>query len=67
MIRSTYGVPDLKFDILLVDLDGSRSEFDTYGQIVLLSEALVRELEQEAGLTYTWKGFRKKGEKGERR
>lgn len=43
-------VPDLQFNILVVDLDRPRSELDSDCQIVLLSESLVGELEEETGL-----------------
>jgi hypothetical protein len=42
----TYSVPDLEFDVLIVDLDGSCTELDPDSQIVLLPEALVCELEK---------------------
>jgi len=42
------GVPDLKLDVLLLDLDGACTELDADGQVVLLTESLVRELEEEA-------------------
>ena len=41
-------VPDLKLDILLLNLDSARSEFDANSQIVLLTESLVSELQQQA-------------------
>ena len=41
----TSGVPDLQLDVLLVDLDCARTELDSNGQIVLLSESLVCKLE----------------------
>ena len=43
----TYSVPDLQLHVLLVDLDGSRTEFDSNSQIMLLSESLVSELQQQ--------------------
>ena len=46
----TYGVPNLKLDVFVVDLDGSGTELDSDRQVVLLAEALVRELKEEAGL-----------------
>ena len=45
-IYRIYCVPDLEFDVLIIDLNGACTEFDTDCQIVLLSEALVSELEQ---------------------
>jgi hypothetical protein len=41
-----YCVPDLEFDVLIIDLYGTRTELDANSQIVLLSEALVSELKQ---------------------
>ena len=46
-------VPDLQLDVLLLDLDCAGAELDTDGQVVLLAEPLVRELEQQAGLSDT--------------
>lgn len=40
----TGGVPNLELDVLVVDFDGSTAELDANGQIMLLPEALVREL-----------------------
>lgn len=39
------GIPDLKLNVLLRDLDGARAELNTDCQIMLLAEPLVRELE----------------------
>jgi hypothetical protein len=36
----------LQLDVLIVDLDGSRPELDSDGQIVLLPEALISKLKQ---------------------
>jgi hypothetical protein len=44
----------LQFDVLIVDLDGSRTELDPDSQIVLLPEALVCELEKQTGLANTY-------------
>jgi hypothetical protein len=44
----------LQFDVLIVDLDGSRTELDPDSQIVLLPEALVCELEKQTGLAHTY-------------
>jgi hypothetical protein len=41
----TGGVPNLDFDDLAVDFDGLGSELDADGQLVLMSEFVVRELE----------------------
>ena len=46
-----------------MDLDGAGAEFDPDGQVVLLAEALVCELEQEAGLADAYKRERKNSEK----
>ena len=40
-------VPDLKLNVLFVDLDGAGAELDSDCQVMLLSEALVRKLEQQ--------------------
>lgn len=42
------GVPNLQFYVFVINFNCSTSEFDTDRQIVLLSEALVRELQQQA-------------------
>jgi len=47
----TSRVPDLQLDIFLSDLDSARAEFNSNGQVVLLAEALVCELEEETGFT----------------
>lgn len=46
-------VPDLQLDVLLLDLDGASTKLDSDGQIVLLTEPLVRELEKKAGFSDT--------------
>lgn len=43
-------IPDLQLDLLAVDRDHPRAEFDADGEVVDRLEALVRELEEEAGL-----------------
>ena len=43
-------VPDLQFDILFIDLHRATSELHSNGQVVLLAEALVCELQKKAGL-----------------
>ena len=47
-------VPNLQLDVLCVDLDGASSELNADGEVVLLAEALVSELEQQAGLAHTY-------------
>ena len=49
----TYSVPYLQLDVLVVNLYSSCTEFNADGQIMLLSEAFVCELEEEAGLAHT--------------
>ena len=46
-------VPDLQLDVLLLDLDRAGSKLDSDGQVVLLAEPLVCELEEQAGLADT--------------
>jgi hypothetical protein len=41
-----YCVPDLQFDCFFSDGDHLGSEFDADGDLVLLSEAVVDELQQ---------------------
>ena len=50
-----YCVPDLKLDGLFVYGNVPGSELHTNGEVVLLAEALVRKLEQQAGLADTWR------------
>lgn len=40
-------VPDLELNVLFVDLDGAGAKLDSDRQVMLLSEALVRKLEQQ--------------------
>ena len=40
-------VPDLQLYVLVINFDSSTSKLDTDCQIVLLPEALVRELQQQ--------------------
>ena len=47
-------VPNLQLDVLVVDLNRAGSEFDANRQIVLLTEALVCKLEEQAGLADTY-------------
>ena len=47
-------VPDLKLNVLLLDLNGASSKLDTNGQVVLLTESFVRELEKEAWFADTY-------------
>lgn len=47
----SYSIPYLEFDVLVVDLYGACAEFYSYGQVVLLPEPLVSELQQQARLT----------------
>jgi len=46
-----YCVPDLEFDVFIVDLEVSSPEFHPDGQVMLLSESFVCELEEEARFT----------------
>jgi hypothetical protein len=39
-----YSIPDLKFDVLIVDLNCPGTELNANGEIVLLSESLISEL-----------------------
>ena len=47
-------VPNLQLDVLVVDLNGAGSKFDADGEVVLLTEALVCKLEEQAGLADTY-------------
>ena len=44
----TYSIPNLQFDVFIVDLYGPCTKFDTYGQVMLLSEAFVCKLQEQA-------------------
>ena len=46
-------VPNLQLDVLLLDLDRAGTKLDANGQVVLLTEPLVCELEEQAGLADT--------------
>lgn len=46
-----YSVPDLEFYGLFADRDHLGSEFHSDGDLVLLPEAVVDELQEEAGLS----------------
>ena len=48
----TDRVPDLQFDLLALDVDHPGAELPPDGQVVDGLEALVRELEEEAGLAH---------------
>lgn len=50
-MMATYSVPNLELDVFLVDLDGAGTELHTNGEIVLLSEAFVSELQEETTFT----------------
>lgn len=52
MDASTYRVPNLQFDLLVVDCHQSRTEFDSDRQIVDWLEPLVSELQQQAALAH---------------
>ena len=52
----------MELDVFVVDLYSSGSEFDSDGQVMLLSEAFVGKLEQKTGFANTYKqGMRNKG------
>ena len=44
----TYCVPDLKFDVLILNLDCARPELHPNGQVMRGLEALVCELKEKA-------------------
>jgi len=48
------GVPDLQLNVFLLDLNGASTELNSNGQIVLLTEPLIRELEEETGFSDTY-------------
>lgn len=48
----THRVPDLQLYLLAVYVDHARAELDADGQVMHGLEALVRELEQQAGLAH---------------
>ena len=50
----THRVPDLKLDLLPLDVDHASTELDADGEIVHRLEPLVRELEQQARLAHPW-------------
>ena len=50
-----YSVPDLKFDAFIFNADHLGSEFDTNGDVMLMSVAVVSELKQQAWFSNPWK------------
>jgi hypothetical protein len=48
----THRVPNLQLDLLLVYVDHARPELDADGQVVHRLEALVGELQEQAGLAH---------------
>ncbi len=52
--RFSYSVPDLQLDLLPLDVDHPGAELHPDGQVVHRLEALVRELQEEAGLANAW-------------
>lgn len=48
------GVPDLQLNVFLLDLNGTSTKLNSDGQIVLLTESLIRELEEETGFSNTY-------------
>ena len=46
-------VPNLQLYVLFLDLDSAGSKLDANGQVVLLTEPLICELEEQAGLADT--------------
>ena len=50
----THRVPDLKLDLLPLDVDHPGPELDPDGEVVDRLEPLVRELQQEARLAHPW-------------
>jgi hypothetical protein len=51
--NSTYSIPDLELDLFGINVNGSCSELNTNCEVVLLSESLVSELEEETRLANT--------------
>lgn len=49
----THRVPYLQLDLLAVDVDHARAELHANREVVHGLEALVRELQQQAGLAHT--------------
>lgn len=47
-------VPDLKLDVLAVDVDGLDLEVNADGRDVRRGEVVVGKAQQEAGLAYAW-------------
>ena len=41
---NAYSVPDLKLNVFIINLDCAGSEFNTYGQVMLLSKPLISKL-----------------------
>lgn len=54
MLANNYSVPDLEFDIIIVDFNKFGTELNADGDFVFLSIAFVRVLEKKAGLSDTW-------------
>ena len=47
------GIPDLQLNVLIINLHSATAEFDANGQVMLLAEALVSELQQQARFANT--------------
>ena len=47
-------IPDLKFDLFVIDNNHSCTELDANGQVMDWLETFVRELQQQTGLSHTY-------------
>ena len=51
-VLQPYRVPDLKLDLLAINVDHASSKLHANSQVMDRLEALVRELQQQAGLSH---------------
>ncbi len=50
-MKNAYGIPNLELDRLVVDLNRSGAKLNPDCEVMLRSEPLVRELEEETGFS----------------
>lgn len=56
--NALYSIPNLQFNVLVVDSNHLGSEFNSDSHFMLLPKAFIDELEEQAGLPDTYAGTR---------